>query len=49
MTFFRSVVREPQIASYASALKSVAAVTSERLRLDFAIRSEDDAARFGEG
>jgi IclR family mhp operon transcriptional activator len=41
MTFFRSVVREPQIASYASALTSVAAVASERLRLEIAIRNED--------
>jgi IclR family mhp operon transcriptional activator len=39
MTFFRSVVREPQIASYASALKSAAAMASDRLRTEIAARS----------
>jgi IclR family mhp operon transcriptional activator len=42
MTFFRSVVREPQIASYAAALKNAATAASKRLRMEIAIRSGED-------
>jgi len=47
MTFFRSVVREPQVTSYASALKSVASVASERLRLEIAVRSPAEGGLSG--
>jgi IclR family mhp operon transcriptional activator len=47
MTFFRSVVREPQLDAYASTLKTAAALASERLRTEVAIRESEVPQRQG--